>query len=73
MEPSVITLNIIGMHCTSCAMNIDFILEDLEGVKDSRTDYARQKSRVTYYEDKVTPKQMIHAIFKLGYRAVVQQ
>ena len=54
-------------------MNIDFSLEDLEGVKNVQTDYARQKSIVTFDSDTVTPKQMIIAIKKLGYQAAVQE
>lgn len=34
------TYKISGMHCTSCAMNIEWTLEDL-GLK-SKCDYARQ-------------------------------
>ena len=73
VEPTTVTLQIVGMHCTSCAMNIDFELEDLEGVKDVRTNYAKQKSEVTFYPGKVTPEQMIKAIKKLGYDAIVPQ
>ena len=37
-----IKLQIQGMHCSSCAMNIDFDLEDLDGVKSAKTSYAKQ-------------------------------
>ena len=36
-----VTLKIVGMHCTSCAMNIDFELEDIKGVKEASTNYAK--------------------------------
>ena len=39
-------LKIDGMHCTSCAMNIDFGLEDLEGIKSVKTRYAKQECEV---------------------------
>ncbi len=73
MKLTTVTINIVGMHCTSCAMNIDFNLEDLGGVKDVHTDYARQKSTVTFDPDIITPKQMIAEITKLGYEAVIKQ
>lgn len=73
MKKTTVTLHIIGMHCVSCAMNIDFTLEDLEGVKDVHTDYARQKSTVTYDPDTITTKQLIIAVRKLGYEATIKQ
>lgn len=62
-----IILKITGMHCSSCAMNIDFELEDLDGVKEAKTNYAQQKSQVTYDPNKVTIEQMAQVIKKLGY------
>ncbi|MEK7577260.1 MAG: cation transporter [Patescibacteria group bacterium] len=73
MKYTTITLKISGMHCTSCAINIDFELEDIDGVQDARTDYARQTSVITFDEQKVKPDQMIAVITKLGYEAVTQK
>lgn len=71
MEPSTVTLQIVGMHCTSCAINIDFELEDLEGVKESKTHYVRQVSKVIFFPDKVSHEQLITVITKLGYEVVI--
>lgn len=65
-----ITLKIVGMHCTSCAMNIDFELEDLDGVKESGTNYAKQETIVTFDSQKVTLEKIIQAIKKLEYDVV---
>ena len=46
-------LKIEGMHCASCAMNIDFDLEDLDGVKSSNTNYAKSETEVEFDEDKI--------------------
>ena len=58
-----------GMHCTSCAMNIDFDLEYLEGVKSSKTSYAKQETEVEYNEDQIEFQQVIDQIKKAGYSA----
>lgn len=63
-----ITLKINGMHCTSCAMNIDGELEDL-GVRNASTNYAKAMSDVEYDNDKITLEQIQDAIKKLGYTA----
>lgn len=58
-----------GMHCSSCAMNIDFDLEDIEGVKTAKTNYAKQESEVEYEEDKVKTEDIIKSVEKTGYKA----
>ena len=58
------------MHCTSCAMNIDFELEDLEGVKEAKTHYAKQTSVVSFDPEKVTIDKIIGVIKALEYDAV---
>lgn len=62
---SKIKLKITGMHCTSCAMNIDGELEDTEGIKESKTNYAKQQTEVTYDPEIVSSGNMIAAIRKL--------
>lgn len=58
-----------GMHCTSCAMNIDFDLEDLEGVKRAQTSYAKQVLEVEFDEGKIKAQDIIKSIEKTGYKA----
>ena len=53
------------MHCTSCAMNIDGELEDTEGVKEAKTNYAKQQTEVTFDPDKVSIEKMISIIRKI--------
>jgi len=62
-------LKIDGMHCSSCAMDIDMELEDLEGVKESKTSYAKQESEVEFDEAMLGLDQIIKAIEKSGYKA----
>ncbi|MEK7605441.1 MAG: heavy-metal-associated domain-containing protein [Patescibacteria group bacterium] len=67
-----ITLKINGMHCTSCAFNIDGELEDMDGVKEASTNYAKQVTRVTFDEQKVSPDKFQMIISGLGYSASVE-
>lgn len=68
-----INLNIEGMHCSSCAMNIDFDLEDLKGVKTAKTSYAKQQCEVEFEEDKITIEGVLKQINKTGYKAKLIQ
>lgn len=62
---------ITGMHCTSCAMNIDGELEDTEGVKESKTSYAKQETEVAFDESRISEKKIQDIIKSVGYSAVV--
>ena len=65
-------LKIFGMHCSSCAMNIDFDLEDLDGVKEAKTNYAKQESVVEFDQEKFDVQKIIVAIGKTGYAAQIK-
>ncbi len=66
---SNIKLKIEGMHCTSCAMSIDFDLEDVSGVESSNTNYAKSISSINYDSDKVSVGKIIQSIKNTGYEA----
>lgn len=68
-----INLNIEGMHCSSCAMNIDFDLEDLPGIKIAKTNYAKQKCEVEFEENRITTEEVLKQITKTGYKAKLIQ
>lgn len=66
-----VVFKISGMHCTSCAMNIDGELEDTSGVIESNTNYARQQTEVKFDTDKIKEDKIIKTIKSLGYSAEV--
>lgn len=59
---------ISGMHCTSCAFNIDGELEDTVGVLESNTHYAKQQTEVKFDDTMVTDKKIQAIIEKVGYK-----
>ncbi len=64
---TTLTLQIVGMHCTSCALNIDFELEDLDGVQTSSTNYAKAKTVVTFDPKKISVDKLSDTIRGLKY------
>lgn len=68
-----IKLKIDGMHCPSCAMNIDMDLEDLDRVKDVRTNYAKGITEIEFDEEKQSVNEIISIIKKTGYNASLIQ
>lgn len=62
-----IILKISGMHCTSCSLNIDGELEDLDGVVSASTSYAKSATKIEYNPEKISEAQLKKTIEKLGY------
>lgn len=65
-----IIFKISGMHCTSCAMDIDGTLEDTEGVTKANTNYAKSETEVRFEEEKVQNDKIITIIKNLGYDVI---
>lgn len=55
-----------GMHCVSCAMGIEWELED-HGVK-AKCDYAQQKLEVEYEPEKMSEEEIKKTVEKAGYK-----
>lgn len=66
---SNIKLKIAGMHCASCAMNIDFDLEDADGIQSSQTSYAKQVCEVVYDTGKINLEKIVEIIKTSGFGA----
>lgn len=55
-----------GMHCSSCAMNIDGTLEDA-GVAEARTSFAKQETKLKFDEKKISLAEIKKIIKAEGY------
>ena len=66
-------LKIEGMHCSSCVMNIEFDLEDVEGVKSAKASLVKEECEVEFDEEKVNEQIIIQTIQKTGYQAQIKQ
>lgn len=62
-----VVFKIKGMHCTSCAIDIDGTLEDTNGVKEAITSYAKAETKITFDESVISPKKILSVVDKLGY------
>jgi len=63
-------LKLQGMHCSSCAMDIDGELED-NGVQESRTSYAKSTTDIKFDPEKISEDEIIQIIKRIGYSAVL--
>jgi copper ion binding protein len=63
------TYRVEGMHCSNCAMNIEGIEDDLEGIKQVSASYQKGQMVVEFDEAKVSEAQILAALDKRGYQA----
>src|SRR4030043_818560 len=63
-------LKITGMHCASCAVNIESLLKKQTGVTSVSVNYADSTAHLEYNSGQITLSAIFRAIEKLGYSAV---
>src|SRR3990167_276635 len=68
-----VILNISGMHCASCAGNIEGALKKTPGVKSARVNFSLEKVEVEFDPRALGPKEIIAAIEKAGYKAFIPE
>lgn len=66
-----ITLNISGMHCASCAVNIEGALRKIAGVKSAQVNFAFEKAYIEFEPRELRLEDLIAVVEKAGYRAFV--
>ena len=64
------TFKIPDMTCSNCAMKLESLEDDLNGVKEINASYHRLEMVIEYDESKLTDDQIIDAVKKKGYQAV---
>ena len=64
------TFKIPDMSCTNCAMKIEALEDDLDGVKEINASYHKFEMVIEYDETKLTDEQIVTAVKKKGYTAV---
>ncbi len=67
MANKKILLNIIGMRCASCAVNIEQALAKLKGVKSAAVNFATERLSIEYGEDEVGLDEIAREVKKIGY------
>lgn len=66
-------LNIFGMHCVSCAANIETALKKSIGVLSARVNFASENAYIEYEPAKINQQELIAVIEKTGYKAQLQK
>ncbi|MDW7731535.1 MAG: heavy metal translocating P-type ATPase [Methanolobus sp.] len=64
-----VTLDVGGMTCASCAMNVEKVLKRQIGVISASVNVSTAKARVEYNSSMISVEKMISAIEGIGYTA----
>jgi copper chaperone CopZ len=65
------TFRVLDMHCANCSMRIESIEDELPGISDISASYHKQQVVVDYDDSVVTDIQILEAVKKKGYQAVL--
>ena len=65
------TFKVPDMTCTNCAMKLESLEDMLDGVKEINASYHKLQMVIEYDESKLTDDQIIAAVQKKGYHAVL--
>jgi len=66
-----VSLDIEGMHCSSCAAIIEKSIRKVEGVKEANVNFAAEKASVLVDESLAEKDALIKAVEKAGYKATL--
>ena len=59
-----------GLHCSSCALSIDNALEEVAGVIEAKTNYAKAETIIYFDPQKTTEIALKKTIQATGYQVV---
>jgi len=65
------TFKVPDMTCTNCAMKLESLEDTLDGVKEINASYHKLQMEIIYDETRLTEEQIIAAVKKKGYQAVL--
>ena len=65
------TFKVPDMSCSNCAMKLESLEDTLDGVREINASYHKLQMTVEYDESKLTDEQIIAAVKKKGYQAVL--
>lgn len=66
------TYDVIDMHCIGCQMGVQRLLRKTEGIQRVDLLFGEAKFIVTYDENVINGNQIIDAVKRFGYQAVLE-
>lgn len=67
------TFPVTGLHCASCAINVETILKTQKGVKSASVNYANSTAHVEYIPDLISSDDLKTVVQSIGYDIIVSE
>ena len=61
------TFRVMGMQCPNCAMQIEGLEDELEGVASIRASYPKAQAVIEFDESKINLDRIFESVKKKGY------
>lgn len=61
-------VNVVGMHCPSCAMAVELSMKDLDGVEEAKADFEKDKVEVEFDPEKISDTDLAKAVEEAGFK-----
>lgn len=72
-KKDTLSFHVSGMHCASCAINIQKTLKKTPGVSSASINYNNEQAFVNFDNEKVSPEDFKKIISKAGYTAHISK
>lgn len=66
------TFKVPDMTCSNCAMKLESLEDSLDGVKEISASYHKLQMEIVFDETKLSDDEIIAAVKKKGYQAILE-
>ncbi len=66
IEVKRLSLKVDGITCSGCAVDVESVLKNADGVAGAEASYAAGTVNIDYYPDEINEKQVRDLVRKLG-------
>lgn len=70
-QTAEVDLKLGGMHCPSCLLSIEKVIQRTEGVVSTSSNFESEQTTVVYDPQVVTPAKIVERVKRIGYSASV--
>lgn len=60
-------INVVGMHCPSCAIAVELSMKDLDGVEEAKSNLETNTVEVEYDSELVSDVDLVGAVREAGF------
>lgn len=64
---------VVGMHCASCANNVEKAVISLDGVMSARVNLADSMLTVEFYPERITPERILVGVRMAGFDLIIEE